>query len=306
MKSAPISLSLVRTLFNKVDQRAPAQFLLREIAARLNDKLDLLVLQPNRILDAGCGNGSAQSILKSRYPSAQVLGIDAAYNALRQARFAEAKAGFAERMRALMAQFGGAKSGSPWVCGDFAQLPFSDASLELIWSNLALHWHPEPDRVLAEWGRTVKPQGVVFFSCFGPDTFKELRAAYVENEAQAHFLPFVDMHDYGDMLVQAGFATPVMDMEKIVLSYLSVEQLLADVRALGGNPRSDRPRGLTSRSCHKKRMALLEKSRSPSDGRIHLTIEVIYGHAFKPQASLYAKGESPLRFVDLKKIQSDH
>lgn len=129
----------------------------------------------------------------------------------------------------------------------------------------------------------------------------ELRAAFAEVDQDPHILPFVDMHDFGDMSVHAGLATPVMDMEKITIRYAKVEQLLSDVRAFGGNPLLNRKKGLFGKSAYAKLLSLLERNRA-DDGRIPLTFEIIYGHAFKPQATKLATGESIIRFEKNKKI----
>src|SRR5207248_685226 len=126
-----------------------------------------------------------------------------------------------------------------------------------------LHWHPQPDRVFAEWRRVLRVDGLLMFSSFGPDTFKELRAAFADMDQSPHALPFVDMHDFGDMLVNAGFSTPVMDMENITVTYESAHKLIADVRAWGGNPLSTRRRGLTGRYAWEKAMRALEENRRP-------------------------------------------
>jgi malonyl-CoA O-methyltransferase len=136
---------------------------------------------------------------------------------------------------------------------------------------------------------------LLMFSCFGPDTLKELRIAFAEVDQTPHALPFVDMHDFGDMLVEVGFSTPVMDMETITLTYETTDKLLADVRALGGNPLSTRRRSLIGRAAWNRAMQKLESSRR-ADGRIALTFEVIYGHAFRPVPRTTSRGESIIRF----------
>jgi malonyl-CoA O-methyltransferase len=138
------------------------------------------------------------------------------------------------------------------------------------------------------------------FSCFGPDTFKELRAAFAAAGAgSTSALPFVDMHDFGDMLVNAGFSTPVMDMETITVTYDSVDKLMADVRAHGGNPLTTRRQGLLGRNAWRRMSNALEQARG-ADGRMPLTYEVIYGHAFRPAPTTTASGESIVR-LDLRK-----
>ena len=163
-------------------------------------------------------------------------------------------------------------------------------------------WHPQPDLVFAEWRRVLRVDGLLMFSCFGPDTFKEIRAAFSQVDAVPHTLNFVDMHDLGDMLVNTGFSTPVMDMETITVTYESTDKLLADVRACGGNPLLTRRRGLLGRSAWTRLVAALDSFRRP-DGKIPLTFEVVYGHAFRPAPTKTADGETIIRLDFPRKHQ---
>ncbi|MFZ6692764.1 methyltransferase domain-containing protein [Undibacterium sp. SXout20W] len=301
MLSAPIDLQLVRQLFSHPEKIAPSDFLRREIAGRMREKLELVKIQPTRLLDAGCGAGADLPELQRLYPDAHLVGADAAWPMLTHIQ---------QQQHAAMSAVGRLLSkwtpaalrgdqGASLVCADFANLPLAPLSVDLIWSNLALHWHPQPDLIFAEWRRVLRTEGLLMFSCFGPDTLIELRQAFAEVDAMPHVLPFVDMHDFGDMLVNAGFATPVMDMEKITLTYQDTSKLLADVRALGGNPLATRRRGLSGKNSYRSLLAALEHQRG-ADGLIKLTFEVVYGHAFRPVSRKTAAGESIVRF-DLPK-----
>lgn len=270
----------------------------------MQERLALIKLSPRRVLDAGCGTGADTLFLKKRYPDTQVIGLDAAQPMLVQARGTQQAAlsslqRWLSRSVPLIVQSArGAAAGL--VCGDFAQLPLASGAVDLIWSNLALHWHPCPDQVIAEWRRVIATDGLLMFSCFGPDTLKELRRAEDPADYSARILPFVDMHDYGDMLVAAGFATPVMDMEKITVTYTDSAKLLADVRALGGNPLATRRRGLTGKALWRRTIDHIERQRR-TDGTIALTFEVIYGHAFRPAPKVTGRGESIIRLDFPKK-----
>ena len=290
--SAPIDLARVRRLFARPERIAPSAFLRREIASRMHERLALVKLAPQRVLDAGCGAGADLALLQSRFPAAQVIGLDGAQAMTAAAR---APASAAKSLNQLLSRLLPARAGIDLLCGDFGDLPFGPNSLDLVWSNLALHWHPQPDRVFAEWRRVLRVEGLLMFSNFGPDTLRELRSAFAEIDGQAHVLPFVDMHDFGDQLVEAGFSTPVMDMEVITVTYASAEALLADVRALGGNPLATRARGLLGRAAGARLMAALERGRRV-DGTLGLTFEVIYGHAFRPAPRVNAGGEAIVRF----------
>lgn len=296
--SAPIDLARVRSLFGDPSHIAESQFLRREVAQRMHERLALIKIEPHHVLDAGCGEGADLAALQKRFPQAEVIGLDASTAMLRQAQSAQ-KEGLSALHRLLQQWLPGRNGSSGTrgglLAGNFAQLPFGMDALDLVWSNLALHWHPQPDRVFAEWRRVLRQDGLLMFSCFGPDTFKELRAAFAAADATPHVLPFVDMHDFGDMLVQAGFATPVMDMETLTVTYGSIERLMADVRACGGNPLDTRSRGLMSRQAWRRVTDALEGMRS-ADGKIPLTFEIVYGHAFRPVPRTTSSGEAIIRF----------
>lgn len=294
--SAPIDLARVRRLFARPDKVAPSDFLRREIANRMHERLGLVKIAPHRVLDAGCGAGADLALLQKDYPAAQVIGIDAS---AAMARAARAPVSSMKSLNQMLSRLLPAKAGIDVLAGDFGALPFGPNSLDLVWSNLALHWHPQPDRVFAEWRRVLRVDGLLMFSNFGPDTMNELRAAFAEVDEHPHVLPFVDMHDFGDQLVEVGFSTPVMDMEKITVTYDTAQALLADARALGGNPLATRARGLMGRAAGKRLAAALERGRR-ADGKLALSFEVIYGHAFRPAPRVTAAGEAIVRFQPRK------
>ncbi|MFA9274032.1 MAG: methyltransferase domain-containing protein [Candidatus Aquirickettsiella gammari] len=279
-----------------------SQFLRREIADRMAEKLALIKIDAKRIVDAGCGDGSDLARLHERFPQAHsVIGVDGSWQALQQSAFLNQtpKASLNTLFRRFLPLNPKKTPSVDLLCSDFSNLALLPNSIDVFWSNLALHWHPQPDQVLREWFRVLTRNGIVMFSSFGPDTFVELKQAFAAVDAYPHTLPFVDMHDLGDMLVAAGFATPVMDVERITLRYQDVDQLFKDVRAFGGNPLATRRQGLLGKAAFAQLKLQLEKMRE-EDGRIPLTIEVVFGHAFKPVPTKLASGESIIRF-DLPK-----
>lgn len=297
--SAPIDVRNVRRLFDNPARIAESNFLRREIAGRMHERLSLVKIKPQRVLDLGCGEGADFPALQELYPEAYLLGLDASPALLAGGRMGQSAA--SNSMTRLLGKFLPLRIGSRHedafnqLCGDFSQLPLKPACADLIWANLALHWHPQPDLVFAEWRRVLCIDGLLMFSCFGPDTFKEIRAAFAHIDERPHTLNFVDMHDLGDMLVNTGFSTPVMDMETITVTYESIDKLLADVRAWGGNPLLTRRRGLLGRNAKAQLLRTLDTFRR-SDGKIPLTFEVVYGHAFRPAPTKTAHGESIIRF----------
>lgn len=300
--SAPIDIQRVRKLFARPEYVAESDFLRREIANRMHERLALVKIKPQQVLDAGCGEGVDLSALQAQYPGGQVLGVDGSLPMLIAARTRHAMV--LSSMNRLLAKWlpaalVGQGAGNGLICADFAQLPLPMHSVDLVWSNLALHWHPQPDRVFTEWRRVLRVDGLLMFSCFGPNTFKEVRTAFAAVDHAPHVLPFVDMHDFGDMLVNAGFSTPVMDMETITVTYDSVGKLIADVRAWGGNPLATRRRSMLGRRSWQLVSDALEQKRR-ADGKIPLSFEIVYGHAFRPPPKKTSAGETVIRF-DLRK-----
>jgi malonyl-CoA O-methyltransferase len=236
----------------------------REIGQRLLERVAFQRRRPNRILDVGCGTGNACCLLGERFAGAQVVGLDWSVPML-------------DRLR------GGAGSAhAPGiVCADMHALPLAARSFDLVVSNLALPWSNDPERVFAHVRGVLRPGGMFLFSSFGPDTLHELREAWAAVDGETHVHRFMDMHDLGDMMVAAGFAEPVVDMEMLTLEYPDAMALLRELRAAGArNSATRRRRGLTGRG--KLQRMLAEYERFRRDDRYPASYEVIYGAAFGP------------------------
>jgi len=271
----PINPAHVALQFSRRSPLDAAQFLYGEIAQRMLARLSYIRVAPVAVLDAGCGAGHAIEPLRSRYPDLDYTGLDSCQALLDVARqrYAE-KPGLWQRLRNRPART------VTFIRADMADSGLPDEQLDLVWSNMALHWHPQPHDVLSEWQRTLKPGALVMFSCLGPGSLKSLREALAQADIHTATPSFVDMHDFGDLLIQRGFSDPVMDQEILTLTYRSPEKLLGDIHALGGNPSLDRQRGLAGRHWRQRLLAALEKQRH-MDGTIHLEMEIAYGHAWR-------------------------
>ena len=265
-----------------------AAALQREVGARMASRLDYIRIAPRTILDAGCGTGDAVGELAARYAGARIVALDAALPmvaaARRRARGARSLLG-----RLLPGAFGGGGAAPFFLCGDFNSLPLSGVTFELVWSNLALQWANDLPRAFAEMRRVLKVGGLLTFTTFGPDTLQEVRRAFARADGHTHTNRFTDMHDIGDMLVAAGFADPVMDMEKLTLTYADANALMRELKQIGAtNATRGRPHGLMGRERWRRALAALESMRR--DGRIPATFEVIYGHAWKGEPRFSAEG----------------
>lgn len=292
----PIDPRHVARQFARRGDLADAAFLYEEVGQRMLERLAYIRLQPAAMLDAGCGTGAARAGLAERFPGAAYIGLDHCAPLLEIARQRHA-APTGARLGQWLARLRGKDADAPgraeFQAGDLAATGLAPGAVDLVWSNLALHWHPAPHDVLAEWWRVLRPDGLAMFSCLGPATLRELREALAEAGLATTTLPFVDMHDFGDLLVESGFADPVMDQESLTLTYTTPERLLADVRALGGNPTLGRRAGLAGRGFRERLLRALD-ARRDGDGTIRLTIEVAYGHAWRAASRRLASGETQI------------
>ncbi|TCT11243.1 methyltransferase domain-containing protein [Paralcaligenes ureilyticus] len=291
----PIDPSHVTLQFARRSPLDAAQFLYGEVAQRMLRRLSYIRLSPTDVLDAGCGAAHALEPLRSRYPDMHYTGLDACAPLLQVAtqRYAS-KPGLWQKLRNKPTQE------VHFIQADLAQSGLASESQDLVWSNMALHWHAEPHNVLGEWQRIIRNGGLVMFSCLGPGSLQELRRALSETGLATATPSFVDMHDFGDLLIRRGFADPVMDQEILTLTYRSAEKLLEDVQALGGNPSIGRTRGLPGRQWRNRLLAALEKQRH-QDGTIHLSMEVAYGHAWRLPVRRFIPGEARVPTESIKR-----
>ena len=264
----------------------------REVASRMLERLDYVKIEPQRVLDLGCGVGATLTALSERYPKAQVLGADASEAMLHAGRSQRS------RLRWLLPFLRGQTSSL--IAADARALPYQANSIGMIWSNLMLHWLDDPQSAFREMHRTLEAGGLLMFATLGPDTLKELRGSF--SDAYAHTQRFIDMHDYGDMLLECGFSDPVMDQETLTMTYAGFDDLVRDLRQNGaGCAMPSRRRGLMGRSAWFEARARYEALKV--DGRLPATFEVVFGHAWKTQPKMTADGGTIVRFDPKQRLR---
>jgi malonyl-CoA O-methyltransferase len=277
--------------------RAPAEDpVAGEVEQRMAARLEYVRLAPRWIADVAAGATRRPSVVRDRYPKARVLRVDSTFAPVRRARSVRP---LAARMRALVGA-----GREHFVCADPGALPIRSGSCGLVWSNLALAWSADPAATLGEWHRVLEVGGLLMFSAYGPDTLKELRAAFAAvDPAAPHVHPFVDMHDLGDALVATGFTDPVMDMEMLTVTYASAEALLDELRSTGQrNAHAARRRGLTGRRAWAQ---MIDAYRALArDGRVPASFEIVYGHAWKAAPRTTADGRAIIRFDPPRKSEN--
>lgn len=264
-----IDKRLARKAFGKAaDRYEQAAALQQEVEQRLLERLELVRLQPARVLDLGCGTGRGSHALLNRYPKAQLVSLDIALEMLGHTR---------RRGRWLRRP--------ACVCADAECLPFPDRQFDLVFSSLMLQWCTDLDAAFREIQRILKPGGLLMFTSFGPDTLLELRQSWAAVDSYTHVNAFMDMHDMGDALLRCGFAEPVMDVERLTVTYRDVRDLMRDLKHIGAhNVTQGRPRGLTG--VQRMRTFIENYERYRRDGVLPASYEVVNGHAWAPDASI--------------------
>ena len=301
MPPEPIRID-ARAVTLQFARRAPlagAGFLYDEVARRMIERLDYVKIDPQLVLDVGCGAGNAAPLLAARYPRSRYLGVDACPAMVEAARRAHRGLSLRDRLAGLV---GAGRVLPRFECAAAGALPAEPGSAGLVWSNLMLHWHPAPHTLFPEWRRVLKVGGLVMFSCFGPGSLSQLRAALAAAGLARAAMPFVDMHDFGDMLVEHGFATPVMDQETITLTSREPARLLDELRELGGNAAAGRFAALSGRGFRRRLEAALEEQRD-AQGLIPVSFEVAYGHAWKEAARRNRAGEAVIPVDSIRRAR---
>jgi malonyl-CoA O-methyltransferase len=294
MAEAELDFAEVRRAFDHAAASYDAHAVLqREVCDRLLERLDFMTLQPARVLDVGTGTGYGLAHLQTRYAQADLCALDIAPAMLHAARARLPRPGWAQRALGSVLPRSGPQHHV--LCADMDRLPLAASSVNLIWSSLALQWAHDLETTLRGFQRVLAPGGLLIFATFGPDTLKELRAAFAAVDDAPHVNRFIDLHDIGDMLVNAGFSSPVMEMEMLTLTYADLKTLMRDLKGIGAhNAAAARRRGLLGKSVWTRLEQAYETHRL--DGRLPATFEVIYGHAWVGDKAQREDGRQVIQF----------
>lgn len=248
---------MTKNLFNRMVwsplEYSQAAVLAREVGEEMLSRLDWMTVKPQFIVEMGCGTGESLSRLQARYPDANVLALDLSLPMIQQAS-QSIEAGQSDAARVAC------------ICADAAALPLADQSIDLIYANLLLPWHPDVKALLQEWRRVLRPNGLIMLTLLGLDTLKEFHNALNHQDMP----DLVDMHDVGDFLVAAGFSDPVLDVDRYTLLYRDQQQLVNELRASGMLAKD-------------AKIDELQPVSVTEDGRLPVTYEAIFAHAFMPE-----------------------
>jgi malonyl-CoA O-methyltransferase len=272
----------VRRAFSKAATTYDAAAVLqREVCIRMLEKLDIIKIAPSRLLDVGCGTGWGTRQLGERYKEADIVALDIAYGMLQAAR------GTSNWWKKL---FSGSRQ--QFLCADVEALPLAAQSVDMVWSNLAVQWCNDLPATFVALQRIIRNDGLLMFSTFGPDTLKELRVAFEGVDGYNHVNRFADMHDIGRWW--RWIRDPVMEMEKLTLTYDDVKAVMQDLRDIGAhNATTGRATGLLGKVKWTRILQNYETLRR--DGKLPATFEIIYGHAWKPQPKQTQDGRAIIK-----------
>ena len=267
MPNTKIDKQRLRDDFSRAAQSYDAAAVVQhEICVRTLERVDMLKLQANTIIDIGSGTGQSLKGLRTRFPASDITACDIALPMLVQCR----------------KQSGGT---GRLVCSDAEQLPFVNESAELIFSTSTIQWCADIGQFMAECLRILRPNGVLIFSTFGPDTLLQLRQSWAKVDQLEHVHEFLDMHHLGDLLLATKFSDPVVDMEVINIHYQSLRQLLRDLKDTGSQAKFNATTStISSGLMSKEKYRLLEQAyeeHRQENGLLCASYEVIYGYACK-------------------------
>jgi len=253
-----------------------AAVLQKHVLGEMFLRLKLLKINPNIILDLGCGPGNAGPDLKSTYKPHDLIYLDFAYDMLKKAE---------EKNKDHFLKAFSSKTAQQFICADMEAIPLLENSVDMVWSNLSLQWCNDLDQVFTQIAKTLTHNGLFIFSTFGPSTLYELRASLASFSQHSHVNQFIDMHDIGDALIRCGFSDPVLDVDVYTLTYSTFKEIMYDLKHIGArNALQGRAKGMTGKGFLYQLEKLYEVYRA--NEKLPASYEVVYGHAWKVNKQL--------------------
>jgi malonyl-CoA O-methyltransferase len=258
--------------FDKVD------FVHETTRSGLLARLDPVTVDARTVVDLGAATGSGCVLLARRFRRARILAVDVSAAMLQAAR---PKQGVFRRYGLVQA--------------DACNLPLADHSVDLVFANQLLPWIDDPGRLFGEVSRVLSDGGVFAFSTLGPDSLSLLQRAWQGLDSHEHINRFIDMHDLGDAAMRAGLRDPVLDVDRMTITYRNAEALFRDLTAMGArNSLAGRSRSLTGKARFQRMLSGLEAGRT--DGTLPMELELVFGHCF---------GAGPRRTADAVHIDAN-
>ena len=265
-----------------------------EVARRLAERLSIVKQIPPHVFDWWSELGGSAPLLAQAYPKAAITGVLRPESTT--ARPAASAPASAPAATPAWRRWLGLGTAGPRAIAQSAVPP---GQAQLVWSNMSLHWAPDAPTLMREWQRALVVDGFLMFTTLGPGTLQSLRELFRAHGWGTPHAPWTDMHDLGDMLVEAGFADPVMDQETLRLTFSSPQAALDELRTLGANDDRARFAGLRTPRWRERVLEALG-ARRDAQGRVVLEFEVVYGHAFKPVPRAKLAAQTQVGLDDMK------
>ncbi|WP_374317007.1 biotin synthase [Aquabacterium sp.] len=287
----------VQYQLRRLAHQSEVAWLNQEVARRLGSKLEMIKLVPSDWVHWNAWLGGGEEVVRARYPEARRWVVEP--TATLTQRSIER-----ERQAAPRAWWAPWRRNEQPVVESGAPMPpaWPASGANMLWANMTLHGATDLPGMLGQWSRLLAVDGFLMCSGLGPDTARELRALYAELGWPLPTVDFIDMHDLGDALVAVGFADPVMDMERLTLTWATAEELLAELRTWGGNVAWGRFQGLRTPRWKRRLLEALSTHLRREDGRLGLTIELVYGHAIKPVPRVKVEAEARVSVDDMRQM----
>lgn len=288
MQGPRVDLQALRRTTSRLAAASQPPWLHEEAARRLAGKLPMVRLQPAAVLDWSGPLGASVPHLRDAYPKARLQQV------------APGGLGPAGDPRAAGSRWWPWRRRAPETIPAVAPDAVPEAGAELLWSNMMLHGAADPRGVIGQWHRALAVGGFLMFSTLGAGSLAELRGVYRRQGWGEPMAPLMDMHDIGDLLVQAGFGDPVMDQETLTLSWSGPDALLAELRSWGGNVSPERFQGCRT---PRWRQRLLDALAAEAEGaRPRLSVELVYGHAFRTPAPARVAPTTSVALEDMRRM----
>lgn len=246
-------------------------------------RVEPMVVQARTVLDLGAATSSAMPALRKRFRRSRVVAMDLSAAMLEKGR---RKQSWFERSSSIQA--------------DATAIPLADNSVDVVFANLLLPWLNDPPRAFEEINRVLRDEGLFVFSTLGPDSLLTLRQAWQTVDNDEHVNRFADMHNVGDAIVRSGLRDPVLDVDRLSITYEEPGALFRDLTGAGArNSLAGRRRALTG----KHRFDAMKQALFPTaaNGPLALDLEIVYGHCWagpaRPDGGVYGvdAGQIPVR-----------
>jgi malonyl-CoA O-methyltransferase len=284
---ASLDARAVAHVLARLSRSAQAPWLHGEVARRMAERLPIIRQAPRQWLDWWAHLGGGAPAVRAVYPRARRIVV-------------EPTLALCARSESQMPAWWSPQRWTGSAGAVMLQSQVGQTEADMLWANMMLHACVDIPATLSQWRRALAVDGFVMYSTLGPYSLRELGELYRQCGFGPAHCPFTDMHDLGDLMLQAGFADPVMDQEVLTLTWSTPAAALDELRALGGNVHPHRHAGLRTPRWRDRLLGQLER-RADREGRVAMSFEIVYGHAFRAESRARI---APMSTVSLSEMRA--